>query len=119
MNKNNFRCLILFDVEGLFCSEKQDPEHDQKLFCLAVLSCSVLIVNNKTAISDEGLISLHRSIDFAQEFIVDNNEKRFEDLSKHFPALVWAIRDVKIPRYRLHLCTKFVIRRYKNRYFMS
>ena len=87
-----FRCLVLIDVEGLFCPEKQNPDHDLKTFALAVLSSSVLIVNNMRSINLQGLETLSLLSKLSTEFIkTSGNPNQFSD---HFPTLVWAIRDV-------------------------
>ena len=83
--------MVLFDVEGLFCPEKQDAAHDLKLFALASLTSSVLIYNTLATIDTAKLSDLHFGSQIAKEFIPNHHCPM--DLSKYFPTLVWAIRD--------------------------
>ena len=86
-----FRCLVLFDVEGLFCPKKQDTAHDLKLFALASLTSSILIYNTLATIDTTKLNDLHFGSQIAKEFIPHHQYP--VDLSRYFPTLVWAIRD--------------------------
>ncbi|XP_060564827.1 guanylate-binding protein 2-like [Ruditapes philippinarum] len=48
--KQSDQVLVLLDTEGFGDPEKRDPEHDNKMFCLALLMSSTLIINVKSVI---------------------------------------------------------------------
>ncbi|XP_052760026.1 guanylate-binding protein 1-like [Mya arenaria] len=50
--------LILLDTEGLGDVEKGDPNHDNRIFTLATLLCSVLVYNMKGAFDQEAVNKL-------------------------------------------------------------
>ena len=86
-----FRCLVLFDVEGLLCPKKKDAAHDLKLFALATLTSSTVIYNTMSAVNTSQLSGLHFGSQIAKEFIP--NHQSADNLSSFFPTLVWVIRD--------------------------
>ncbi len=88
-----YRCLVLIDVEGLLDGEKNNRDHDLKLFALALLNCSIFIFNKIGVMHANSLDSLHLASQIASEFMTSSDEK--ENISSHFPHLVWTLRDVK------------------------
>ncbi|XP_073491547.1 uncharacterized protein [Aquarana catesbeiana] len=92
------KTLVLLDTEGLGDVQKRNSKNDLKIFCLSVLLSSALIYNSRGTIDEDAVEKLRFVGELAELIKVkskdnENNEGQF---SRHFPAFIWAVRDVTL-----------------------
>ncbi|KAJ8598077.1 hypothetical protein CTAYLR_005577 [Chrysophaeum taylorii] len=82
--------LILMDTEGLASSDR-DESYDAKIFSLALLLSSYVVLNVVGVIDDATIERLHVVTQVATSIIV--SERDGGSVSEHFPPLVVLVRD--------------------------
>uniref|UniRef100_A0A8C2IZR1 GB1/RHD3-type G domain-containing protein n=1 Tax=Cyprinus carpio TaxID=7962 RepID=A0A8C2IZR1_CYPCA len=81
--------LVLLDTEGLGDVDKGDSVHDTRIFSLAVLLSSTLVLNSRGTIDNRILTELTEYIKIkSPDEVVDDGE-----FVKFFPSFIWAVRD--------------------------
>ncbi|XP_018425663.1 PREDICTED: guanylate-binding protein 4-like [Nanorana parkeri] len=90
--------LVLLDTEGLGDVQKGDKKNDIKIFCLSVLLSSMLVYNSRGTIDEDALEKLRFVGELAELIKVkskddEDNEDNEGQFSRHFPALIWMVRD--------------------------
>ncbi|XP_061436665.1 guanylate-binding protein 1-like isoform X1 [Lethenteron reissneri] len=89
------KCLLLLDTEGLGDVEKANGEHDIWLFVMAVLLSNILVYNTVGTLDHSGLEQLQYAKDVAQyvKTTVESHKDNPKDLDKYFPSLIVCVRD--------------------------
>nr|XP_032835708.1 guanylate-binding protein 1-like [Petromyzon marinus] len=89
------KCLLLLDTEGLGDVEKANGEHDIWLFVMAVLLSNILVYNTVGTLDHSGLEQLQYVKDVAQyvKATVETHKDNPKDLNKYFPSLIVCVRD--------------------------
>ncbi|XP_061436670.1 guanylate-binding protein 1-like isoform X4 [Lethenteron reissneri] len=89
------KCLLLLDTEGLGDVEKANEEHDIWLFVMAVLLSNILVYNTVGTLDHSGLEQLLYVKDMAQyvQARVGSRKDNPKNLDKYFPSLIICVRD--------------------------
>ncbi|XP_061436655.1 guanylate-binding protein 1-like isoform X1 [Lethenteron reissneri] len=92
------KCLLLLDTEGLGDVEKANEEHDIWLFVMAVLLSNILVYNTVGTLDHSGLEQLLYVKDMAQyvQARVGSCEDNPDNLDKYFPTLIICVRDLTL-----------------------
>ncbi|XP_053390814.1 guanylate-binding protein 1-like [Mercenaria mercenaria] len=90
--------LVLLDTEGLGDVKKGDPNHDNRIFTLAVLLCNTLVYNTKGAFDQDAvnkLTSVHRFVTkMSRNIRFDGRcDENNEALKAVLPEFVLCLRD--------------------------
>ncbi|TRY55286.1 hypothetical protein DNTS_013449 [Danionella cerebrum] len=86
--------LVLLDTEGLGDVDKGDSKHDTRIFSLAVLLSSTLVLNTRGTIDNKAIEELQYVTELT-EYIKVKSDEAVDDSEyvKFFPGFVWAVRD--------------------------
>ncbi|XP_056604473.1 guanylate-binding protein 1-like isoform X2 [Triplophysa dalaica] len=87
--------LVLLDTEGLGDVDKGDSKHDTKIFSLAILLSSTLVLNSQGTIDNRAIEELQYVTELT-EYIKIKSSDEDEDGSefvKFFPSFIWVVRD--------------------------
>ena len=79
--------LLLVDTEGIGAHQGSTPEHDCRVFALAVMCASHLVFNCRGAIDSDNIGALNIVAQLAAELGLDGTM---------FPALMWLVRDFRL-----------------------
>ncbi|XP_032835690.2 guanylate-binding protein 2-like isoform X1 [Petromyzon marinus] len=92
------KCLLLLDTEGLGDVEKANGEYDIWLFVMAVLLSNILVYNTVGTLDHSGLEQLQYVKDMAQyvKARVGSHEDNSNNLDKYFPSLIICLRDFSL-----------------------
>ncbi|XP_067248816.1 guanylate-binding protein 4-like isoform X2 [Chanodichthys erythropterus] len=87
--------LVLLDTEGLGDVDKGDPKHDTKIFSLAVLLSSTLVLNSRGTIDNRAIEELQYVTELTEYIKVKSSDEGEDDSEfvKFFPSFIWAVRD--------------------------
>ncbi|XP_051747571.1 guanylate-binding protein 1-like [Ctenopharyngodon idella] len=87
--------LVLLDTEGLGDVDKGDPKHDTKIFSLAVLLSSTLVLNSQGTIDNRAIEELQYVTELTEYIKVKSSDEGEDDSEfvKFFPSFIWAVRD--------------------------
>lgn len=90
--------VIVIDTEGLGALD-EDPDHDTRVFCLAILLASCFIYNSSTAIDEDALEQLSLVVNLTKHVHVkaqQSEEVEEADYAAYFPAFTWVVRDFSL-----------------------
>ncbi|XP_077065467.1 guanylate-binding protein 4-like [Siphateles boraxobius] len=87
--------LVLLDTEGLGDVDKGDSKHDTKIFSLAVLLSSTLVLNSRGTIDNRAIEELQYVTELTEYIKVKSSDEDEDDSEfvKFFPSFIWAVRD--------------------------
>ncbi|XP_048011467.1 guanylate-binding protein 1-like [Megalobrama amblycephala] len=87
--------LVLLDTEGLGDVDKGDPKHDTKIFSLAVLLSSTLVLNSRGTIDNRAIEELQYVTELTEYIKVKSSDEVEDDSEfvKFFPSFIWTVRD--------------------------
>ncbi|ROL49853.1 Guanylate-binding protein 1 [Anabarilius grahami] len=87
--------LVLLDTVGLGDVDKGDPKHDTKIFSLAVLLSSTLVLNSRGTIDNRAIEELQYVTELTEYIKVKSSDEGEDDSEfvKFFPSFIWAVRD--------------------------
>ncbi|XP_048011465.1 guanylate-binding protein 1-like [Megalobrama amblycephala] len=87
--------LVLLDTEGLGDVDKGDSKHDTKIFSLAVLLSSTLVLNSQGTIDNRAIEELQYVTELTEYIKVKSSDEDTDDSEfvKFFPSFIWAVRD--------------------------
>ncbi|XP_067283891.1 guanylate-binding protein 4-like isoform X1 [Pseudorasbora parva] len=87
--------LVLLDTEGLGDVDKGDSKHDTKIFSLAVLLSSTLVLNSQGTIDNRAIEDLQYVTELTEYIKVKSSDEDEDDSEfvKFFPSFIWAVRD--------------------------
>ncbi|KAI2645845.1 Guanylate-binding protein 1 [Labeo rohita] len=87
--------LVLLDTEGLGDVDKGDSKHDTRIFSLAVLLSSTLVLNSQGAIDNRAIEDLQYVTKLTEHIKIKSPDEAVNDAEfvKFFPSLIWAVRD--------------------------
>ena len=90
--------VVVIDTEGLGALD-EDPDHDTRVFCLAILLASCFIYNSTTAIDEDALEQLSLVVNLTKHVHVkaqQSEEVEESDYAAYFPAFTWVVRDFSL-----------------------
>uniref|UniRef100_A0A8C1UGY4 GB1/RHD3-type G domain-containing protein n=1 Tax=Cyprinus carpio TaxID=7962 RepID=A0A8C1UGY4_CYPCA len=86
--------LVLLDTEGLGDVDKGDSKHDTKIFCLAVLLSSTLVLNSQGTIDNKAIEELQYVTELTEYIKVKSSDDEDDtEFVKFFPSFIWVVRD--------------------------
>ncbi|XP_067247240.1 guanylate-binding protein 4-like isoform X1 [Chanodichthys erythropterus] len=87
--------LVLLDTEGLGDVDKGDSKHDTKIFSLAVLLSSTLVLNSRGTIDNRAIEELQYVTELTEYIKIKSPDEVVDDSEfvKFFPNFIWAVRD--------------------------
>ncbi|KAK7130463.1 hypothetical protein R3I93_019953 [Phoxinus phoxinus] len=87
--------LMLLDTEGLGDVNKGDSKHDTKIFSLAVLLSSTIVLNSRGTIDNRAIEELQYVTELTEYIKVKSSDEDEDDSEfvKFFPSFIWAVRD--------------------------
>ncbi|XP_067247285.1 guanylate-binding protein 4-like isoform X2 [Chanodichthys erythropterus] len=87
--------LVLLDTEGLGDVDKGDSKHDTKIFSLAVLLSSTLVLNSRGTIDNKAIEELQYVTELTEYIKIKSPDEVVDDSEfvKFFPSFIWAVRD--------------------------
>uniref|UniRef100_A0A8C1QY39 GB1/RHD3-type G domain-containing protein n=1 Tax=Cyprinus carpio TaxID=7962 RepID=A0A8C1QY39_CYPCA len=87
--------LVLLDTEGLGDVDKGDSVHDTRIFSLAVLLSSTLVLNSRGTIDNRAIEELQYVTELTEYIKIKSPDEVVDDgeFVKFFPSFIWAVRD--------------------------
>nr|XP_055045678.1 guanylate-binding protein 6-like isoform X2 [Misgurnus anguillicaudatus] len=87
--------LVLLDTEGLGDVDKGDSKHDTKIFSLAVLLSSTIVLNTRGTIDNRAIEELQYVTELTEYIKIKSPDEVVDDSEfvKFFPSFIWAVRD--------------------------
>ncbi|XP_077065789.1 guanylate-binding protein 4-like [Siphateles boraxobius] len=87
--------LVLLDTEGLGDVDKGDSKHDTKIFSLAVLLSSTLVLNSRGTIDNRAIEEMQYVTELTEYIKIKSPDEVVDDSEfvKFFPSFIWAVRD--------------------------
>ncbi|XP_043094396.1 guanylate-binding protein 6 isoform X2 [Puntigrus tetrazona] len=87
--------LVLLDTEGLGDVDKGDSKHDTRIFSLAVLLSSTLVLNSRGTIDNRAIEELQYVTELTEHIKIKSPDEVVDDAEfvKFFPSFIWAVRD--------------------------
>uniref|UniRef100_A0A671KGV6 Guanylate-binding protein 2-like n=1 Tax=Sinocyclocheilus anshuiensis TaxID=1608454 RepID=A0A671KGV6_9TELE len=87
--------LVLLDTEGLGDVDKGDSKHDTRIFSLAVLLSSTLVLNSRGTIDNRAIEELQYVTELTEYIKIKSPDEAVDDAEfvKFFPSFIWAVRD--------------------------
>ncbi|KAI2645841.1 Guanylate-binding protein 1 [Labeo rohita] len=87
--------LVLLDTEGLGDVDKGDSIHDTRIFSLAVLLSSTLVLNSRGTIDNRAIEDLQYVTELTEHIKIKSPDEVVDDAEfvKFFPSFIWAVRD--------------------------
>ncbi|XP_055045667.2 guanylate-binding protein 4-like [Misgurnus anguillicaudatus] len=87
--------LVLLDTEGLGDVDKGDSKHDTKIFSLAVLLSSTIVLNSRGTIDNRAIQKLQYVTELTEYIKIKSPDEVVDDSEfvKFFPSFIWAVRD--------------------------
>ncbi|KAK7122120.1 hypothetical protein R3I93_023056 [Phoxinus phoxinus] len=87
--------LVLLDTEGLGDVDKGDSKHDTKIFSLAVLLSSTIVVNSRGTIDNRAIEELQYVTELTEYIKIKSPDEVVDDSEfvKFLPNFIWAVRD--------------------------
>ncbi len=89
--------VLVIDTEGLGALD-EDPNHDARVFSLALLLSTYFVYNSVGSIDEAALQNLNLVVSLTRHIHIkaqgkDESEIEPEEYSKYFPSFVWVVRD--------------------------
>ncbi|KAL1277317.1 hypothetical protein QQF64_023990 [Cirrhinus molitorella] len=90
--------LVLLDTEGFGDVDKGDSKHDTRIFSLAVLLSSTLVLNSRGAIDNRAIEDLQYVIELTEYIKIRSPDENVDDAEfvQFFPSFIWAVRDFSL-----------------------
>ncbi|XP_059399748.1 guanylate-binding protein 4-like isoform X2 [Carassius carassius] len=87
--------LVLLDTEGLGDVDKGNSVHDTRIFSLAVLLSSTLVLNSRGTIDNRAIEELQYVTELTEYIKIKSPDEVVDDgeFVKFFPSFIWAVRD--------------------------
>ncbi|XP_056603484.1 guanylate-binding protein 6-like [Triplophysa dalaica] len=92
--------LVLLDTEGLGDVDKGDSKHDTKIFSLAVLLSSTIVLNSRGTIDNRAIEEMQYVTELTEYIKIKSPDEVVDDSEfvKFFPSFIWAVRDFTLQR---------------------
>ena len=84
--------ILVTDTEGLDAEDAND-DHDFKIFCLTILTCSHFVYNTQFQIDRDAIDKLSKCIKLAENLKDKNELLEPQDFQQIFPKFTWLVRD--------------------------
>ncbi|KAI7792074.1 putative interferon-induced guanylate-binding protein 1, partial [Triplophysa rosa] len=85
--------LVLLDTEGLGDVDKGDSKHDTKIFSLAILLSSTLVLNSQGTIDNRAIEELQYVTELTEYIKIKSSDEDGSEFVKFFPSFIWVVRD--------------------------
>ncbi|KAL1281413.1 hypothetical protein QQF64_000216, partial [Cirrhinus molitorella] len=87
--------LVLLDTEGFGDVDKGDSKHDTRIFSLAVLLSSTLVLNSRGTIDNRAIEDLQYVTELTEYIKIRSPDEVVDDAEfvRFFPRFIWAVRD--------------------------